>query len=58
MIAGLGLIFIGFLLMSGGEMPNPDTWDESIIYSPRRITLAPFVVIVGLCLQAYAIFRK
>ncbi|MFM9949572.1 MAG: DUF3098 domain-containing protein, partial [Saprospiraceae bacterium] len=39
--AGLALIFIGLLLMSGGKMPNPETWDENIIYSFRRTVLAP-----------------
>ncbi len=58
MAASLGVIAIGFLLMAGGSMPSPDVWDESIIYSFRRITLAPFVVLVGLVLMIVAIFKK
>lgn len=54
---GLLIIVIGFLLMSGGSMPNPDVWDENIIYSARRITLAPFVVLVGLGTIVFAIFK-
>jgi len=57
-IGGTSLIFLGLLLMSGGKMPSPDVWDESIIYSFRRITLAPIVIIIGLVVNIYAIFVK
>ena len=56
--AGFGLIALGMLLMSGGAMPSPDVWDEDIIYSFRRTVLAPFVMIVGLVVEVYAIFKK
>ncbi len=56
--AGLGLIFLGLLLMSGGHMPDNNTWDESLIYSFRRITLAPMVIIAGLVVEIYAVFYK
>ncbi|MBK9257268.1 MAG: DUF3098 domain-containing protein [Saprospiraceae bacterium] len=55
---GIALIFLGFVLMSGGHMPSPDVWDESLIYSHRRITLAPMLILAGLALQVYAIFAK
>jgi hypothetical protein len=58
MAAGLGLIFLGFLLMSGGSMPSADVWDESLIYSSRRITLAPIMILAGFVLQIVAIFSK
>lgn len=58
MIAGLALIVVGMILMSGGEMPSPDVWDESRIYSPVRITIAPMVILAGLGLNIYAIFKK
>ena len=54
---GLIVIAIGFALMSGGAMPSPDVWDESLIYSPRRITLAPIVILIGLGIEVYAIFK-
>ena len=56
--AGILLIFVGFLLMSGGQMPSPDVWDENIIYSARRITLAPIVILAGLFVSGMAIFVK
>ena len=57
MLAGIGLILLGLALMSGGKMPSPDVWDESIIYSFRRTVLAPFVILAGLGLEVYAIFK-
>lgn len=56
--AGAVLILIGLLLMSGGQMPSPDVWDDNIIYSFRRITLAPIVILAGLALEIVAIFKK
>ena len=58
MLAGLGLILLGLLLMSGGAMPDPNTWDDSIIYSFRRTFLATIVILSGLGLEIYAIFKK
>jgi drug/metabolite transporter (DMT)-like permease len=57
-IAGIGLIAVGLALMSGGHMPSPDVWDESLVYSPRRITLAPICILAGLVVNVYAIFVK
>ena len=60
LIMGIGVILIGlgFVLMSGGAMPSPDVWDDSIIYSPVRTVLAPILILAGLGIQIYAIFKK
>lgn len=55
---GVGLIFLGLALMAGGHMPSPDIWDESLIYSPMRITVAPMLILAGLCVNVYAIFVR
>lgn len=55
---GMGLVVIGFLLMLGGGMPDKDTWDPSLIYSFRRITLAPIFILAGLGVNIYAIFTR
>ncbi len=55
---GFGLVLVGMLLMMGGHMPDPNTWDESIIYSFRRTVLAPIVILAGLVVEVYAIFKK
>lgn len=57
---GIGLltVIIGFLFMAGGQMPDANTFDESIIYSPMRITVAPLLVLVGLGIVIYGIFKN
>lgn len=55
---GLGFMLLGFLLMLGGEQSSPDVWEPEKIYSFRRITLAPFFILLGLGIQIYAIFKK
>ena len=58
MASGIGLMFLGFLLMLGGEMPDNDTWDPNIIYSFRRTVLAPVFILLGLIIEVFAIFKK
>jgi len=58
MIAGIALIFIGFLLMSGGKSPNPHEFHAEEIYSFRRITLAPILILMGFGIEVYAIMKK
>ena len=56
--AGAGLIALGMILMGGGAMPDANTWDPDIIYSFRRTVLAPFVILAGLIVEIYAIFKR
>ncbi|MEO6132384.1 MAG: DUF3098 domain-containing protein [Saprospiraceae bacterium] len=58
MAIGVVLIAIGMILMLGGSMKDPNQWDESVIYSFRRITLAPIIILAGLGTEIYAIFKK
>ncbi len=57
-LGGFVLVLVGLALMSGGKMPDLNTWDDSIIYSFRRTVLAPIVILAGLGLEIYVIFRK
>lgn len=50
-------VIIGFLLMAGGSSDSPDVFNEAI-FSFRRITLAPVVVLSGYVLGFYAIMKK
>jgi hypothetical protein len=54
MIIGLVVIGIGFLLMSGGGSDDPKIFNPEI-FSPRRIRLAPTIVIIGFAIEVYAI---
>ncbi len=56
--AGLLLVMLGLVAMSGGHMPDPETWDPNLIYSPRRITLAPMLMVAGFIIVAIGIFLK
>ncbi|MGN7719147.1 DUF3098 domain-containing protein [Chitinophaga sp. 22620] len=58
MLAGLALIVIGFLLMMGGDSSDPNRFSPEEVYSFRRITLAPIVILLGLAVEVYAIMRK
>ena len=57
-LGGIVLMVIGFVLMSGGSMPDANTWDESIIYGSRRTVIAPIFILAGLVVQVMAIFKK
>jgi len=56
--AGLGLILLGLLVMSGGAMPDPKVWEPERIYSFQRITLAPILMVAGFIVVAVGIFKK
>jgi len=54
---GIAILMVGYLLMSGGGSDDPNVFDESI-FSTRRITLAPTVVLAGYGVIFYAILKK
>jgi len=54
MLIGLAVIAFGFILMSGGGSDDPEVFNPDI-YSPRRIRLAPIIVIIGFIIEVYAI---
>lgn len=57
MLVGIGLIIVGLLLMTGGRNVDPNVFDDSVIYSFRRVTLAPILILAGLIVEVYAIFK-
>lgn len=57
MAIGFVVIVIGFFLMSGGGASSPDVFSEAI-FSFRRITLAPIVIMAGFVFEIYAIMKK
>jgi hypothetical protein len=54
---GFAIIVFGFLLMLGGKSPSPDQFSDNI-FSFRRITLAPIVVLAGFAFEIWAIMKK
>lgn len=57
-ILGIIVIVIGFILMSGGKFTDPNVFNGEELYSFRRITLAPIVVLIGFGIEIFAIFYK
>lgn len=56
-LIGFGIVILGFILMMGGGSEDPNVFNEDI-FSFRRITLAPIVVLVGFGFVFWAIMRK
>lgn len=57
MLIGFAAIVVGFILMSGGKVEDPTTFSYDM-FSFRRITLAPLVVVAGFAFELYAIMAK
>ncbi|MDR0711382.1 MAG: DUF3098 domain-containing protein [Prevotellaceae bacterium] len=58
MLVGFAIIVVGFMLMSGGKSPDPKVFNAEELYSFRRITLAPIVVMFGFAFEIYAIMKR
>lgn len=58
MIIGALVIALGMVLMSGGKNENPAVFDNNVVYSTTRVTIAPILIVVGLLVEVYAIFKK
>lgn len=58
LLIGFIIIVIGFALMIGGKSTDPNVFNENEIFSFRRITLAPIVVLAGFIFEIWAIMRN
>ena len=54
---GFAVILLGFVLMTGGGSDSPDEFNYAM-FSWRRITLAPILVVGGFALEIYAILKR
>ena len=57
MVIGVVVIIIGFILMNGGGSDDPNVFNPEI-FSPRRITVAPLVIMLGFIIEIAAILKK
>ena len=55
---GLIINVLGFVLMIGGGSEDPSKFNADELFSPIRITLAPFLIIIGYVVIFYAIMKK
>jgi hypothetical protein len=58
MLIGAVIVALGFILMSGGKSVDPRVFDTKEVYSTTRITIAPILIVFGLIVEIYAIFKK
>ena len=58
MIIGAVTILLGMVLMAGGKSDNPNIFDPKEVYSTTRITIAPILIVGGLLIEIYAIFKR
>ncbi|MBR2326336.1 MAG: DUF3098 domain-containing protein [Alistipes sp.] len=57
LLVGAVVIVVGFILMSGGTKATPEEFSYDI-FSWRRITLAPLLVIGGFAFEIFAIMKR
>lgn len=57
LLAGFVVIIIGFILMAGGGSESPSEFNYEM-FSWRRITLAPILVIAGFAFEIFAILKR
>ncbi|MCF6366723.1 MAG: DUF3098 domain-containing protein [Bacteroidales bacterium] len=55
---GFVIIIAGFLLMIGGGTDDPNIFNEKELFSFRRVTLAPIIILFGFVFEIYAIMKK
>lgn len=59
MLIGVVVIALGMFLMSGGvSNKNPNEFDAAAVYNKTRITVAPILIIAGLVIEIWAIFKR
>lgn len=55
-IAGFAIMVLGYVLMSGGGSDDPNVFNEEM-FSVRRITVAPIVILIGIVVEIWAIMH-
>ncbi len=58
MTGGFVVMLLGMALMVGGRMPSPDVWDPDLIYGFRQTVLSPAVILAGIGIIIYGIFKR
>jgi uncharacterized membrane protein len=57
LVAGILLIFLGYVLMIGGRSDDPNVFNPDV-FSFQRITLAPMVCLAGFVIIIFAIMWR
>jgi len=57
LIAGVVIILLGFILMTGGSSKDPNVFNEEM-FNFRRLTLAPILILAGFAIEIVAIMKR
>jgi hypothetical protein len=57
MIAGLVILALGYILLSGGGSDDPNTFNPAM-FDTRRLVVAPILIVVGFVVEILAIMYK
>jgi hypothetical protein len=57
MLGGVAIMVLGYILMAGGKSDDPNVFNPDEVYSSMRITVAPILILAGLVVLIYSIFR-
>jgi hypothetical protein len=49
LLIGIGIVILGYVLMSGGGSGDPNMFDATEVFSTRRITVAPWSASSATC---------
>lgn len=58
LIIGVVIVAIGYMLMVGGGAAKPTDFNADEIFSFRRITLSPIVILLGFVVVLFGIMKK
>ncbi|MDR2835112.1 MAG: DUF3098 domain-containing protein [Bacteroidales bacterium] len=54
---GFAVLVIGYFLLSGGKPEDPTVFNPEV-YSFRRITVAPIIILIGFIIEVFGIMWK
>jgi len=58
LIIGTVVLIIGYMLMIGGGAEDMNSFNAAELFSFRRITLSPIVILTGFAIILFAIMKK
>ncbi|MBQ0006526.1 MAG: DUF3098 domain-containing protein [Alistipes sp.] len=56
-LAGLVIMILGYVLMTGGGSENPEEFSYDI-FSARRLTVAPLLILIGFVTEIFGIMHR
>lgn len=56
-LSGLCVMILGYVLISGGGSTDPEVFSTDI-FSTRRLTVAPLLILLGFAVEIFAIMHR